>query len=100
MTKISNVSQIMRQQQDKLKYVYQQAFIGTFSHEQMTPLNSIINLASILIDKRIYANQQDEDFKLLKCIFNSANIMYIMNQTILECKNYEDKKLDIKMGTR
>ena len=87
LTKISNVSHILKQEHDKLKYIYQEAFIGTFSHEQMTPLNSIINLSSVLIDKYGAESNQDKD---LLCIVNtSARMMKITNQTFLECKNVE-----------
>ena len=87
MTKISNVSHILKQEHEKLKYIYQEAFIGTFSHEQMTPLNSIINLSSVLIDK--YREESNEDIGLLSIVNQSARMMKITNQTFIECQNIE-----------
>jgi len=34
-----------------MKQIYENALVAAFSHEQMTPLNSIINLASMLIER-------------------------------------------------
>ena len=81
-----------------MKFIYQEAFIGTFSHEQMTPLNSILNLTDVLIQKQDDEDiTSNEDLHLLTCISNSAKIMKMMNQSFLECQNYDQKKLEKNM---
>ena len=53
----------------------------------MTPLNSILNLTSILIQKyeEEEESEKNEDLGLLVCVNNSAKVMKMMNQTFLEC---------------
>ena len=51
----------------------------------MTPLNSIMNLSNILIDKA-NAESNNHDLDLLKCIHNSANILLLTNRTFQELK--------------
>lgn len=51
MLKISNIEKIVQGEHNKAKIAYQQALTATVSHEQMTPLNSILNLSELLINR-------------------------------------------------
>ena len=47
--KVRSINHIITSEQSKAKFVYQEALTATVSHEQMTPLNSILNLTELLI---------------------------------------------------
>ena len=46
---IRNVSHVVRQQKLQAEFEYQQLLVKTMSHEQLTPLNAILNVSDILI---------------------------------------------------
>ena len=45
-----DVKDIIQTQNKKMQILYQDALTATFSHEQLNPLNSIINLSQYLQD--------------------------------------------------
>ena len=76
MVKISDVSEIIKGEQEKAQLMYQEAMMGTFSHEFMTPLNSIVNLTNML--KEIL-QENETCSKLLGLVQNSSKMLMIMN---------------------
>lgn len=45
---ISDISRILRYEQKKLQHNFQQQLTASLAHEQLTPLNSIVNVSQIL----------------------------------------------------
>ncbi len=45
-----DISSFAHQQKDEIDCMYKDAILSNYSHEQLTPLNSILNNAMILID--------------------------------------------------
>lgn len=45
---ISDITFILMNEKSKIKHNFQQQLTATLSHEQMTPLNSILNVSEIL----------------------------------------------------
>ena len=103
--KISNIDKIVQGEHDKAKAAYQQALTATVSHEQMTPLNSILNLSDLLIAKardhiqnsesKISLTKDDlkSDIDTLKVINSSTHMMKIMNQSLLDSQAISDGEL-------
>jgi signal transduction histidine kinase len=74
--KISSIDQVVQGEQYKSKITYQEALTATVSHEQMTPLNSILNLTEMLMTSSD-TSQADKD--TLHVILSSAKNMKLMN---------------------
>ena len=69
---IRNISHVVRQQKLQADYEYQQLLVRTMSHEQLTPLNSIINMAEIMQDDKKIS---PENRQFLKVIWSSGKIL-------------------------
>lgn len=50
MLNIKNITNIIRNQQKMSDKMYQDAIEANYSHEQMTPLNCILNTTGVLMD--------------------------------------------------
>ena len=74
--KISSIDQVVQGEQYKSKITYQEALTATVSNEQMTPLNSILNLTEMLMTSSD-TSQADKD--TLHVILSSAKNMKLMN---------------------
>ena len=48
---VNRISDIIRFQQQKSDDIYQDAIEANFSHEQMTPLNCILNCSEMLLSE-------------------------------------------------
>ena len=48
--RIRDISEFAHKQQDQIDCMYKDAILSNYSHEQLTPLNSILNNAMLLID--------------------------------------------------
>ena len=48
---VHNIDNIIRKENSQMQQHYQSAITATISHEQMNPLNSIINLSQMLFEK-------------------------------------------------
>ena len=106
LVKISNIDKIVQGEHDKAKAAYQQALTATVSHEQMTPLNSILNLSDMLIAKAkdqvqtsdggkisLTSGELKNDIETLKVINSSTHMMKIMNQSLLDSQAISDGDL-------
>ena len=74
---IRNVSYVLRQEKQRLEASHQQLIVQTMSHEQLTPLNAILNLADML--KKCENNemeiQKDEKVEYIDIIWSSGKMM-------------------------
>mmetsp|Transcript_35445 Transcript_35445/g.54241 ORF Transcript_35445/g.54241 Transcript_35445/m.54241 type:complete len:119 (+) Transcript_35445:126-482(+) len=50
LVRIKNITDIVTQQNKKMQDIFQEALIATISHEQLNPLNSIINMSTFLFE--------------------------------------------------
>jgi signal transduction histidine kinase len=103
--KIGNIDKIVQGEHDKAKVAYQQALTATVSHEQMTPLNSILNLSDLMIAKakdliensngviKLEASDLQSDIETLKVINSSTQMMKMMNQSLLDSQAISDGNL-------
>ena len=65
---ITGIDDILENQNNKLQFHYQEAITATISHEQMNPLNSIVNFSDCLYQRfceylPVEAIQKIEDFR-------------------------------------
>jgi signal transduction histidine kinase len=64
---------------------------GTVSHEMMTPLNSILNLTKIILDKieleesgEVYTGPVIDLKMYLSIIYKSSNLLYYLIKDLLD----------------
>jgi signal transduction histidine kinase len=66
---------------------------GTVSHEMMTPLNSILNLSKLILDRTLQeergVNKADmlpdiEISKYISIIYKSSNLLYYLIKDLLD----------------
>ena len=69
---IRNISHVARQEKLQSEYEYQQALIQTRQHEDLTPLNAILNMSEMLLDDKTLTKEQ-EDF--MKIIWSSGKLL-------------------------
>lgn len=84
---ISDITHILRFEKKKLKYNFQQQLTASLAHEQLTPLNSIVNVTQILqtgVYEDIVSRKYEELNKKPKTKTLMARQRHIMLQTILE----------------
>jgi signal transduction histidine kinase len=55
---IKDISKLLKAQQDQSDQMYQEAIETNYSHEQMTPLNSIIGNSNIVLRRFLEINTQ------------------------------------------
>ena len=114
MIRFSDVGDIIRTQNKKMQLLYQDALTATFSHEQMNPLNSIINLTTnlqqhfeqqqllvegMLAERSCMSRRTEEmdnldssltnikdQLHIVRMILNSSVMMHILNAAILNSR--------------
>lgn len=61
LVKVESVTRMLKQQQKLCDQIYQEAIEANYSHEQMTPLNSILGNSRILLEDyhQLVAQYQD-----------------------------------------
>lgn len=47
---ISDITYILKSEKSKIKHNFQQQLTASLSHEQMTPLNAILNVSDIMLN--------------------------------------------------
>lgn len=88
------VNEKLKYQKEKLENMnrLKLQFLANISHELRTPLNAIIGFTELLFDTDLDENQ----YKLLKKIDNSSNILVNTIQSVLTLANIEDKSIQIE----
>ncbi|WP_066355088.1 response regulator [Aliarcobacter skirrowii] len=88
------VNEKLKHQKEKLENInrLKLQFLANISHELRTPLNAIIGFTELLFDTDLDENQ----YKLLKKIDNSSNILVNTIQSVLTLANIEDKSIQIE----
>ena len=88
------VNEKLKHQKEKLENInrLKLQFLANISHELRTPLNAIIGFTELLFDTNLDENQ----YKLLKKIDNSSNILVNTIQSVLTLANIEDKSIQIE----
>lgn len=88
------VNEKLKYQKEKLENInrLKLQFLANISHELRTPLNAIIGFTELLFDTDLDENQ----YKLLKKIDNSSNILVNTIQSVLTLANIEDKSIQIE----
>ena len=90
MALIENLTPILSQQQSLSDEMYQEAIESNYSHEQMTPLNSILGCSTIVLESFQEQHLESssllsltklirENSKMLRCIHQSGSAMYLYN---------------------
>ena len=107
LARIKNINGIISGEQAKAKAAYQEALTATFSHEQNTPLNSILNLASIsrdMIDKKadeeivtFEKSELEEISGFLGVVLNSAIMMKLVNGSLLTLQAIKQNNLQLSI---
>lgn len=90
------VNEKLKYQKEKLENInrLKLQFLANISHELRTPLNAIVGFTELLFDTDLDENQ----YKLLKKIDNSSNILVNTIQSVLTLVNIEDKSIQIEKG--
>ncbi|MDX4025739.1 response regulator [Aliarcobacter skirrowii] len=88
------VNEKLKHQKEKLENInrLKLQFLANISHELRTPLNAIVGFTELLFDTDLDENQ----YKLLKKIDNSSNILVNTIQSVLTLANIEDKSIQIE----
>ncbi|RXJ76456.1 hypothetical protein CRU86_07250 [Aliarcobacter skirrowii] len=88
------VNEKLKHQKEKLENInrLKLQFLANISHELRTPLNAIVGFTELLFDTNLDENQ----YKLLKKIDNSSNILVNTIQSVLTFANIEDKSIQIE----
>ncbi|MEN5386360.1 response regulator [Aliarcobacter skirrowii] len=88
------VNEKLKHQKEKLENInrLKLQFLANISHELRTPLNAIVGFTELLFDTNLDENQ----YKLLKKIDNSSNILVNTIQSVLTLANIEDKSIQIE----
>ncbi len=88
------VNEKLKYQKEKLENInrLKLQFLANISHELRTPLNAIVGFTELLFDTNLDENQ----YKLLKKIDNSSNILVNTIQSVLTLANIEDKSIQIE----
>ena len=101
---VKDVSNILKYQQKMIDSMYQDAIENNYSHEQMTPLNSILGNSQIILNKiyefrellcRMYQlikvpidkkemARLDETYTMMRAIQQSGQIMWYYNQNQIQ----------------
>ena len=69
---IRNISHVARQEKLQSEYEYQQALIQTRQHNDLTPLNAIINMSEMmLLDETMGSEQKDH----MQIIWSSGKLL-------------------------
>jgi len=76
---LRNVNNIIRYQKKKNEQKYQSLLTATFSHEMLTPLNSIINISQSLLKKLSPSLQTYQSV-----VINSAKNLQFMIESLLD----------------
>ena len=93
---IRDITSILKAQQDIIDEIYQDAIESNYSHEQMTPLNSIIGNSKIAYNRFLelhgiveklkeskdmdILNKNKETLMIIRSISQSGNTMWFYNQ--------------------
>ena len=84
MVTVRDISQILQHEKLKLKSDFQQQLTSALSHEQMTPLNAILNVTRMLKgEEGSMPMSKTVTKQMLDSIWSSAKILYMMNQSQL-----------------
>lgn len=88
------VNEKLKYQKEKLENInrLKLQFLANISHELRSPLNAIVGFTELLFDTDLDENQ----YKLLKKIDNSSNILVNTIQSVLTLANIEDKSIQIE----
>jgi signal transduction histidine kinase len=88
---IRDITYILRHEKSRIKSNFQQQLTATLSHEQMTPLNSILALSDIVHTQMKQAAAADQKIacaaphmnpiSFLKVIWSSAKVLQHMLQS-------------------
>ena len=89
---IRNISHVARQEKLQSEYEYQQALIQTRQHEDLTPLNAILNMSEMLLDDQTITNEQ-RDF--MQIIWSSGKMLEFNIQSQLSQMQIEQDSLEI-----
>lgn len=57
---IRNISHVARQEKLQSEYEFQQALIQTRQHEDLTPLNAILNISEMMMSDNILSEEQND----------------------------------------
>lgn len=63
MISVKDISNFVKLQQESIHSMYKDAVLSNYSHEQLTPLNSILNNAMFLIEQLAKIKKRLNDFK-------------------------------------
>ena len=70
---IRNISYVAKQEKLQSEYEYQQALVQTRQHEDLTPLNAILNMSEMLLEG--FNNLTSEQREYLQIIWSSGKIL-------------------------
>jgi len=73
---------------------YKSEFVANMSHELKTPLNSIILLSQLILEKE-HPRSQDEDVRYAELIHTSGNDLLQLINDILDLSKVEAGKMDV-----
>ena len=79
---IRNVSHISRQEKLSNENEYHQALVKTRSHEDLTPLNAIINITEVMLEDETISKDQQQS---LNIIWSSGKLLEYNIQSSLSC---------------
>jgi len=89
--------------------MYQEALTATVSHEQMTPLNSILNLTDLIKEESQESLNPDSDIVViskttmeswilqLQMVFSSATMMQLMNKSLLDLSDISGHSFEAQL---
>ena len=63
MISVKDISSLVKLQQESIHSMYKDAVLSNYSHEQLTPLNSILNNAMFLIEQLAKIKKRINDIK-------------------------------------
>lgn len=89
---IRNISHVVRQEKLQSEYEYQQALIQTRQHEDLTPLNAILNISELLLEDNLFSQEQRDH---LQVIWSSGKMLEFNIQSQLSQMQIEQESLEI-----
>lgn len=110
MIKIGNIENLIEKEHEKAKSSYQRALTATISHEQMTPLNSILNLTKMSKENAESCVAQNQPMSVqdvtavlesLTVVLNSTQVMRLVNSSLLAIQAIQEQafKLNLSIGS-
>ena len=106
LVELQNLTSIILKQQQLCDNIYQEAIEANYSHEQMTPLNSILGCSHVLLESFQMSNEQQptteklqklvkDSMRMLRCVHQSGSGMYLYNMNQIMRMKLEKKEVQV-----